>query len=50
MSYNYTQYVQDLANLLVVPSTDPNFLVVLPNIIDDAEQKIKERLDELFKK
>lgn len=45
MSYNYTQYVQDLANLLVIPSTDPNLQVVLPNIIDDSEQRIYRELD-----
>lgn len=45
MPYNYTQYVTDLANLLVVPSNDPNFVVVLPNIIDDAEQRIYRELD-----
>lgn len=45
MSYNYSQYVTDLANLLVVPPTDPNFLIVLPNIIDDSEQRIYRELD-----
>jgi hypothetical protein len=45
MSYNYTQYVVDLANMLVIPPTDPNYLLVLPNIIDDAEQRIYRELD-----
>lgn len=45
MSYNYSQYVIDLANLLVVPSTDPNYQTVLTNIIDDAEQRIYRELD-----
>jgi hypothetical protein len=45
MSYTYSQYQTDLANLLVVPATDPNFLTVLPNIIDDAEQRIYRELD-----
>lgn len=45
MSYNYTQYVTGLANLLVIPQTDPNFQTVLPNIIDDAEQRIYRELD-----
>lgn len=45
MSYNYTQYVANLANTLVVPSTDPNYLQELPNIIDDAEQRIYRELD-----
>lgn len=45
MSYNYTQYVSSLANTLVVPSTDVNFQLELPNIIDDAEQRIYRELD-----
>jgi hypothetical protein len=45
MPYNYSQYVTELANLLVVPPDDPNFLTVLPNIIDDAEQRIYRELD-----
>lgn len=45
MSYNYSQYVTSLANTLVVPSTDPNFVTELPNIIDDAEQRIYRELD-----
>ena len=45
MSLTYSQFVTDLANMLVVPSTDPNYLLVLPNIIDDAEQRIYRELD-----
>lgn len=45
MSFNYTQYVANLANTLVVPSTDPNYVQELPNIIDDAEQRIYRELD-----
>ena len=45
MSYNYSQYVTSLANTLVVPATDANFLTELPNIIDDAEQRIYRELD-----
>lgn len=45
MAYNYTQYVANLANTLVVPSTDPNYTQELPNIIDDAEQRIYRELD-----
>lgn len=37
--------MNDLANLLVVPSNDANFQIVLPNIIDDAEQRIYRELD-----
>ncbi len=45
MSYTYPQYVTALANLLVIPQADPNFQTVLPNIIDDAEQRIYRELD-----
>ncbi|MGB8632682.1 MAG: hypothetical protein WCD69_25450 [Xanthobacteraceae bacterium] len=45
MSYNYTTYVADLANLLVIPSTDADYQTVLPNIIDDAEQRIYRDID-----
>lgn len=45
MSYNYSDYVTTLANTLVVPTTDPNFVVELPRIIDDAEQRIYRELD-----
>ena len=45
MSYTYSQFVIALANTLVVPSTDSNFVIELPNIIDDAEQRIYRELD-----
>ena len=45
MSYNYASYVTSLANLLVVPPADPNYQIVLPNIIDDAEQRVYRDLD-----
>jgi hypothetical protein len=45
VSYNYTQWVADLANILVIPPADPNFQIVLPNIIDDSEQRIYRELD-----
>ena len=45
MSLNYTSYVNSLANLLELPVTDPAFLIVLPNIIDDAEQRVYRELD-----
>jgi hypothetical protein len=45
MSYNYSGYVTDLANLLVVPQNDPGFMTALPNIIDDAEQRIYRELN-----
>lgn len=45
MSYNYTQYVQFLANMLAIPASDPNYVTALTNIIDDAEQRIYRELD-----
>ena len=45
MSLNYTSFVADLANMIVVPVSDPNYEVALPNIIDDAEQRIYRELD-----
>lgn len=45
MSLNYTSFVTDLANLIVVPETDPGYQTALPNIIDDAEQRLYRELD-----
>jgi hypothetical protein len=45
MSLTYTTYVSSLANLAVQQQTDPNFIAVLPNVIDDAEQRIYRELD-----
>ena len=42
---DYNTYVQTIANLLVVPPTDTNFLQVLPAIISDASQRIRRDLD-----
>ena len=41
----YTTFVTGLANMLVIPPTDPNFLQFLPNCIDDAEQRLYRELD-----
>lgn len=45
MAFNYTQYVTALANTLILPSDDTNYLTELPRIIDDAEQRIYRELD-----
>lgn len=45
MSYNYATFLSSLANMLVIPATDSNYLQALPNIIDDAEQRIYRELD-----
>lgn len=42
---NYSQLVSDLSNLLVVPSTDSGFQQILPDLINDAEQRIYRELD-----
>jgi len=44
MSLTYTTYVVSLGNLLVVSTTDAGFQTVLPNIIDDAEQRLYREL------
>lgn len=48
MSLNYTTYVSQLANLMVITSTDANFLTFLPGCIDYAEQRIYRELDLLY--
>lgn len=45
MTLTYTTYVNQLANLMVVPTTDTNFLTFLPGCIDYAEQRIYRELD-----
>ena len=40
MSLNYTTYVDQVANLLVIGSTNANFQTMLPGMIDYAEQRI----------
>ena len=45
MSLTYATYNTSLANLLVVPTSDPGYQTVLPNIIDQAEQYLYRELD-----
>lgn len=45
MSYDYTSYVAQLADMLTVQSTNPQFVEILPSIIDYAEQRIYRELD-----
>lgn len=45
MAMTYNTFVTGLANMIVVPTTDPNFQQALPNIIDDAEQRVYRELD-----
>lgn len=41
----YNTFTTSLANMIVVPVNDPNFVIALPNIIDDAEQRLYRELD-----
>jgi hypothetical protein len=45
MSLTYTQWVTSIGNIAQIPTTDPNFLTMLPNAIDDAEQRLYRQLD-----
>jgi hypothetical protein len=45
MSLTYSTYVTSIANLIPTPTSDANFQTVLPNVIDDAEQRIYRELD-----
>lgn len=48
MPLDYNAYVAQIANLLVVPSTEANFQIMLPGMIDYAEQRIYRELDLLY--
>lgn len=45
MSLTYNTFVTSLANLVSVPVADPGYVTALPNIIDDAEQRLYRELD-----
>lgn len=45
MSLTYTTYVNQIANLMVILSTDSNFQTMLPGMIDYAEQRMYRELD-----
>jgi|SRR5580658_7274381 hypothetical protein len=45
MSLNYTTYVAQISNLMVQVSSDPNFMTMLPGMIDYAEQRMYRELD-----
>lgn len=45
MALDYSTYVSQLANLMVIGSTDPNFQTFLPGCIDYSEQRIYRELD-----
>jgi len=45
MAITYTTYVAQISNLMVIGSTDANFLVMLPGMIDYAEGRCYRELD-----
>lgn len=45
MALTYNTFTTSLANMIVVPLDDPAFVAALPNIIDDAEQRLYRELD-----
>jgi hypothetical protein len=45
MSLIYSTFVTSIANLMAIPSSDGNLATVLPNIIDDAEQRLYRELN-----
>lgn len=45
MSLDYGTYVNQISNLLVIPSSDTNFITMLPGMIDYAEQRIYRELN-----
>lgn len=45
MSLTYQTYVSSLANMMVVPVTDPGFQAMVPNCLDDAELFLQRKLD-----
>jgi len=42
---DYNAYVQQIATMAVVPTTDPNFQIILPQTINYAELRIQRDLD-----
>lgn len=42
---DYNAYVQQIATMAVVPTTDPNFQIILPQAISYAELRIQRDLD-----
>lgn len=45
MSLTWATFTTQLANFLVIPVNDPNFVTALPSIIDDSEQMSYRDLD-----
>jgi len=45
MPLTYQTYLTSMANLLVVPTSDPGFQAMIPNCLDDAELRLQRNLD-----
>ncbi len=45
MALTYATYVTTIANLMAVDETDPNYVQILPSMIDYAEQRMYRELD-----
>lgn len=45
MSYTFSSTISSLANMLVIDPTNVDYLAMIPNAIDDAEQRIYRELD-----
>lgn len=45
MPLTYASFVSSLANMMVVPQTDPGFQAMIPNCLDDAELFLQRKLD-----
>jgi hypothetical protein len=45
MSLTYSTYLNSIANLMPVPTSDAGFQTMVPNMIDDAEQDLYRTLD-----
>lgn len=43
--YNYSQFVSTIAGIMPKSPTDPDFVTMLPNAINEAEQRIYRELD-----
>lgn len=43
--YTYATTISSLANMLVIPASDANFLAMVPNAIDYGEQRLYRDLD-----
>lgn len=45
---NFQTYVAQTSNLMVIGSTDPNYLTMLPGMIDYSEQRLYRELNPLY--